>query len=123
MQCNIKPFRQCHYPPPSLNPHHLHYLIHACISPFFSQEVDRQTDRRLLHPGTDPHLFDLLFILHHQTSGLQDLLQRLHDTLKRRLGAFFLREAGNGDVGAPAAVEEGVEFGGYGERGNVESCE
>ena len=76
-----------------------------------------------LHASTDPHLLDHFLILNHQPSRLQDLLQSLHDALKRRLGAFLLRKACDGDVGAAAVVEEGVELGGYRERGNAESCE
>lgn len=127
MQCNIKPFSSIPLSilplPQSTTPSPSNPCTYIFIILSRDRRTDRPTDSRLLHPGTDPHLFDLLFILHHQTPGLQDLLQRLHDTLERRLGALFLREAGNGDIGAAAAVEEGVEFGGYRERGNAESCE
>ena len=73
------------------------------------------------HARPDPHALNPRLILHHQTPSPQNLLQRLHDTVKRRLGAFFLREAGDGDIGAAAAVEEGVELGGYGDGGDAES--
>ena len=78
---------------------------------------------RILHPSTKPHLLDQILILNHQPSGLQDVLQCLHHALERRLGALFLGEACNGDIGAAATVEEGVEFGGYREGRDVEGCE
>ena len=65
-----------------------------------------------LHAGADPHLFDRLLVLHDEPSGFQDLTQRFHDPFKRRLGTFLLHEARNGNVGAAAAVEEGVKLGG-----------
>ena len=66
-----------------------------------------------LHPSTNPHLFYHPLVLDHQSSDLQYLLQCFENTLKRRLRTFLLREACNSDVGAAAAVEQGVEFGGY----------
>lgn len=95
-------------------------LPEAFVSVFSAGEL---TARHRLHPRTDPHLLDHLLFLHHQPPGLQNLLQCFENTLERRLGAFLLREAGNGDVGAAAAVEEGVELGGDGKRGDVESCD
>lgn len=76
-----------------------------------------------LHARADPHLLDHFLILHHQPPSPEDLLQRLEDPLEGRLGALLLREAGDGDVGAAAAVQEGVELGGDGEGGDAERCD
>ena len=91
---------------------------HVVLS-LFQQTSDSP---RILHTSASPHLFDNLLILDHQSSSLQYLLQSFKNALKGRFGSLFLRETRNGDVGAAAAVEKGVEFGGDGERGDSESC-
>lgn len=73
------------------------------------------------HTGPFPHAPHHLPILHNQTPLSEHSLESFKDPLERGFGAFFLREACDGQISAAAAVEDGVEFGGEGEGGYMES--
>lgn len=74
---------------------------------------------RASHPSPDPHLSNNGFVLNNDSPALEHIFERLHNTFETRLRAYLLREACDSQVGAAAAVQEGVEFGGEGERGDV----
>lgn len=66
--------------------------------------------RTLSHPRPPPHLPHHLRILHNKTPRSQDSLQGSHNALKTALSPLLLRETCDAEIGAAAAVEEGVHF-------------
>lgn len=74
------------------------------------------------HTSTFPHAPDNLLVFDDQAPFSEHSLQSFKDSLERGFGALFLREACDGQIGAAATVEDGVELGGEREGGYVESC-
>lgn len=59
------------------------FLLPSLIFQSIRMCLSHRGELTLLYPSTNPHLFDYFLILHHQPSGLQNLLQRFENTLER----------------------------------------
>ena len=72
------------------------------------------------HTSTLPDPIHSPPILNHQSSLPEHPFKGLNDPLKRRLGAFFLREACKCHIGATSTVEYRMKLGREGKRRDVE---